>query len=159
MSCPINIWVSSTNWEQLKTNLDYNDMQFAIEMISNGYCCGVDTWLTFSISAIQNTCKWNFKTLILIFKITIKIFVKCPFHKMNIMCLLKIQGATKKKGWRPYKGKNIGQNCQTLNRSNKLNPMWFTTCLDNQGSGIRWPDLKRKFPHLPSLQWLTESPI
>jgi len=115
MSCPINIWVSSTNWEQLKTSLDYNDMQFAIEMISNGYCCGVDTWLTFSISPIQNTCKWNFKTLILIFKITIKIFVKYPFHKMNIMCLLKIQGATKKKGWRPYKGKNIGQNCQTLN--------------------------------------------
>jgi hypothetical protein len=72
--------------------------------------------------------------------------------------LLKIQGATKKTGWRPYKGKTIRQNWQTLNRSNKLNPMWSTTCLDNQGWGLWWPDLKRKLHHLPSLPGLTQSP-
>jgi len=74
------------------------------------------------------------------------------------MCLLKIQGATKKKEWKTYKQKKIGQNWQTLNRSNKLNPMCFTICLDNQGWGLQWPDLKRKLPHLLSLPWLTESP-
>jgi hypothetical protein len=36
--------------------------------------------------------------------------------------------------------------------------MCFTICLDNQGWGLQWPDLKRKLPHLLSLPWLTESP-
>jgi hypothetical protein len=40
-SCPISGWGSSTSWEQLKTILDYSGMQFATEMISSGYCCGV----------------------------------------------------------------------------------------------------------------------
>jgi hypothetical protein len=77
---------------------------------------------------------------------------------MNIMWLLKIQGATKKKDEGHTKENKIRQNWQTLNRSNKLNPMWSTTCFDNQGWKLRWPNLKRKLPHLPSLPWLTKSP-
>jgi hypothetical protein len=45
-----------------------------------------------------------------------------------------------------------------INRSNKLNPTWSTTCIHNQGWELPWPDLKHKLPHLPSLSWLTESP-
>jgi hypothetical protein len=31
-------------------------MKFAIEMVSNGYCCGVDMWLTFSTKMSFFTC-------------------------------------------------------------------------------------------------------
>jgi hypothetical protein len=47
---------------------------------------------------------------------------------------------------------------QTSNRNIKLNPIWSTTCLNNQSWKLWWPNLKRKLPHLPSLLWLTESP-
>jgi hypothetical protein len=113
-SCPINVWVSSTNWEQLKTIFDYNDMQFATKIISNGYPCGVDTWLTFSISAIQNTCKWKFKNLHVNFlnhnkNICIASIAQYEHYVFveNTRCNQEERMNTKKK-------KKIGQNWQTL---------------------------------------------
>jgi len=47
MSCPINIWSSSPNQEQLKKIIDYSGVRFAIEMVSNGYCYGVDKCMAF----------------------------------------------------------------------------------------------------------------
>jgi hypothetical protein len=53
---------NTETWQQLLvptfvlSDPGHDNMQFATKIISNGYNCGVE-WLTFSINAIQNTCK------------------------------------------------------------------------------------------------------
>ncbi len=44
----LNQWWSSSTCQKYLTILNYIGMQFAIEMVSNDYYCGVNTWLTLS---------------------------------------------------------------------------------------------------------------
>jgi hypothetical protein len=57
---PISKWGSSISQDQLTTILYYSYMWFAIEIVSNGYYYGVDTWLTISIKMSFLTCSLIF---------------------------------------------------------------------------------------------------
>jgi hypothetical protein len=88
LSCPIDGWGSSTNWEQLKTIFDYSDMGLVTELINSGYCRCVDTWQTLwiIISFLTYNC-WFFG-----FVIERYIFYKykklCNYNCSSQLCFL-----------------------------------------------------------------------